>query len=85
MGRGVFGVGLISLTIFLSSCVATQTQVKEAKEPEATLEMKAKPYREEVKTGVPIPVPVEPSVPETPQAVEPSAPAVKAPDRKSVV
>ena len=34
MEKGFLGVGLVSLTIFLSSCAATQTQVKETKPPE---------------------------------------------------
>ena len=34
MEKGFLGVGLVSLTIFLSSCVSTQTQVKQTKTPE---------------------------------------------------
>ena len=48
MEKGGLGVGLVSLTIFLSSCVATQTQVKETKEPALKVEVKEAP-KEEVK------------------------------------
>ncbi|MBI5796425.1 MAG: hypothetical protein HZA47_08965, partial [Planctomycetes bacterium] len=49
MEKGFLGVGLVSLTIFLSSCVATQTQVKQTKTPELQVEVKVAPVKEEVK------------------------------------
>ena len=49
MEKGFLGVGLVSLTIFLSSCVATQPQVKQTKTPELQVEVKAAPPKEEAK------------------------------------
>ena len=55
---------MVSLTIFLSSCVATQTQVKQTKTPELQVEVKAAPA---VK-------PAQPVAP-APEAAAPAAPA----------
>src|SRR3990167_5448614 len=85
MEKGFLGVGLVSLTIFLSSCVATQPQVKQTKTPELQVEVKAAPPKEEAKPeaapAVPAPVaePAQPAAPKAP-APEAAAPAAPAPE-----
>ena len=75
MGKGFLGIGLVSLTIFLSSCVATQTQVKQTKTPELQVEVKAAPAKEEAKPEaapalrVAVPAPVEVAQPAKAPAV----------------
>ncbi|MCQ3926262.1 MAG: hypothetical protein DPW17_02980 [Candidatus Jettenia sp.] len=63
MGKGFLGVVLVSLAIFLNSCVTTQRQVKEAEEHE---------LRQKETSA-----PVEP-VPAQPEAVAPVEPAPEA-------
>src|SRR3972149_5460832 len=86
MEKGFLGVGLVSLTIFLSSCVATQPQVKQTKTPELQVELKAAPPKEEAKPeaapAVPAPV-AEPAQPAAPKAPAPEAAAPAAPAPRS--
>lgn len=87
MGKGFWGVGVVSLMVFLSSCVTTQTQVKETEGPEVKAEVKEEHPKEEAKTEAPAPAPVEAHAPEVaaPEAAATEVPEVEAPDRKSVV
>src|SRR3990167_1979358 len=84
MEKGFLGVGLVSLTIFLSSCVATQPQVKQTKTPELQVEVKAAPVKEEVKPeaapAVAVPAPVEVAQPAKAPVAEPAQPAAPAPE-----
>ena len=81
MEKGFLGVGLVSLTIFLSSCAATQTQVKETKPPELTVEVQAAPKEEAKPEEAPVSAPAGETAPvaETAQPSAPEAPAAHLP------
>ena len=75
MEKGFLGIGLVSLTVFLSSCVTTQTQVKQTRAPELKVEVTAAPVKEEVK---PEAAPAEEVVAPATEAAAPAEPAPEA-------
>ena len=78
MGKGYLGIGLVSITILLSSCVSTQTQVKETKSPEVKVEVKSTTPKEDVKPET-ITTVAPPAETVAPTEAAPAAPEVAAP------